>query len=162
MADTEISIEIPEPRESLINATREGLPEVLVANRALLSFAHTEVFGWHLLVSVEAVDLIESGMPSLAESEVLFDVCDEIEAGVLGTLTDRGSVNALLLARGTWNGTRELAFYVHDPEIVNDALQALLKSRKWTRDWSYHMKEDFDWEEAGYIFKLFAPERLHS
>jgi len=162
MEDREVSIEVPERRDTVIDATRGGLPEVLVANEALLSFPYSEVFCWHLEIIFGAVDLVDNGMPSPAESALLFELTDEIEAAILATRTERDAINALFLARSTWNGTCELAFYVHDPEIVNDLLQALLPSREWIRGWRYHMKEDVGWEEAGQVFKLFAPERLHS
>jgi hypothetical protein len=44
MSDKEISIDIPQPHYTLFNVKREGLPEVLVINHALLNFAHPKIF----------------------------------------------------------------------------------------------------------------------
>jgi hypothetical protein len=157
IAEKTLTIDLPAQREVLVKAVRKGLPEVLMVNEALLDFAHSEVFAWHLSVVLEATDLIDNGMPSPIDSDILFRIGDEIEALVLGTLADNDAVNALFLARSTWNGIRELGFYVHDPEFVHDALQALLASRTWERQWRYRMRSDPGWEEAGFVFQLFAP-----
>lgn len=97
---------------------RSGLPEVVVVNEALLSFRHTNVFPWHLEVTIEAKNLAEQGMPTPEESAVLFAFGDRIEGAILGG-------NVLFLARSTWDGIRQLPFRVHDPEITHAALQAL-------------------------------------
>ena len=153
----EVRIVVPEAHLTLLNATREGMPEVIVVNEALLSFAHSEIFPWYLKITLEASELIENGMPSEAESSLLFEIGDEIEALVLAGRTDHGGKNALFLARSTWNALRELRFQVHDPEIAHSALQRLLKSREWARPWEYEMRSDPTWERAGYVFQLFAP-----
>lgn len=153
----EVRIVVPEAHLTLFNATREGLPEVIVVNDALLSFPHSEIFPWYLKVTLEASELIENGMPSPAESKLLFEIGDEIEALVLSGRTDHAGMNALFLARSTWNALRELRFQIHDPEIAHSALQRLLKSREWARAWEYEMLSDPTWERAGYVFQLFAP-----
>ena len=146
---------VPEAHYTLFDAVREGLPEVIVVNDALLSFGHNDIFPWHLRVSLEAVDLADNGMPTNAESGVLFGIGDEIEKTVLSGVTSNGAANSLFLARSTWNEWRELYFMVHDPEIAHPALQALLKAKNWARHWEYKMEHDGEWEKAGYIFQLF-------
>jgi len=143
-----VRITLPEPNYTLFNADRSGLPEVVVVNEALLSFQHTEVFAWHLQVTIEAKDLAEQGMPTPEESAVLFEFGDRIEHTILGR-------NALFLARSTWNGIRQLLFRVHDPEIAHVALQAILAEQPPIREWRYHMEHDREWALAGPIIKLF-------
>ena len=150
-----VTIKIPEPHYTLFNATRSGLPEVIVVNDALLSFPHSDIFAWHLCVTLEAKELIENGMPSPDESALLFDVGDEIEKVVLAGRTENNGENALFLARSTWNERRELLFQVHNPEIAHTALQSLLTSRHWQREWDYRMEQDLDWSKPAYIFQLF-------
>jgi len=156
---SEVRIVVPEPHYTLFDATREGMPEIIMVNDALLSFAHSEIFPWYLKVTLEAHELIENGMPSEAESKLLFDIGDEIEGLVLSGRTGHGAANALFLARSTWNALRELRFQVHDPEIAHTALQQHLKSRNWPRQWEYEMNSDPTWEKAGYVFQLFPQAR---
>jgi hypothetical protein len=147
---------IPEAHYTLFDAEREGLPEVIVVNDALLGFPHNDIFPWHLRISIDAKELAENGMPTPDESAILFEVGDELEQSVLAGLTAKGARNCLFLARSTWNTYREIYLMVHDPEITHQALRALLVSREWVRQWEYSMSEDRAWEKAGYIFQLFA------
>lgn len=150
-----VTIKVPEPHYTLFNATRSGLPEVIVVNDALLSFAHGDIFAWHLCVTLEARELIENGMPSQEESALLFEIGDEIEQVVLAGRTEHDGENALFLARSTWNSRRELLFQVHNPEIAHVELQSLLNSRLWKREWDYRMEPDLGWSKPAYIFQLF-------
>ncbi|MDB6014055.1 MAG: hypothetical protein JWL65_6305 [Gammaproteobacteria bacterium] len=159
MAAETVSVRVPEPHFTLFNAQRDGMPEVIVVNDALLAFPHHELFPWHLRVRLEVIELVENGMPSPTESELLFEIGDAIEIAVLNGRTQLGAKNALFLARSTWNEMRELLFQVHDPEIANSALQELLESRHWHRPWEYRMQEDPQWKEAAYVFALFPIAR---
>ncbi len=150
-----VVVSIPEPIYTLFNSKRAGMAEVIVVNEALLSFVHAEIFPWFLCVTLEARELVEDGMPAPSESELLFQIGDEIEGIVLGNPTESGAKNALFLSRSTWNGLRQLLFYVHDPEITHLALQSLLESRSWERAWDYRMEDDSLWEKATYVFHLF-------
>jgi len=156
MQQREVRVRIPKPDFTLFNARRDNLPEIIAVNGALKDFAHKDVFPWYLRVSIDAQQLIENGMPAPEESELLFEVGDEIERAVLAGRTANNGENALFIARGTWNALRELRYQVHDPEIAHRALQALLKAKDWPRRWEYEMKCQPDWESAEYVFKLFA------
>ena len=148
MTDNRVRIVLPEPHYTLFDANRNDLPEVIVVNDSLLSFQHTEIFPWHLEVTIQAEDLAEKGMPTPEESKLLFAIGNRIELTIEGK-------NALFLARSTWNGLRQLSFHVHDPELANDALQFLLADKPHDRFWEFHMHHDPEWHDAGYIFKLF-------
>jgi hypothetical protein len=150
-----VSIVVPEPHYTLFDTTRSGLPAIVVVNEALLAFPYNDVFSWHLCVSLEAQELIQNGMPSPAESALLFEIGDEIEEAVLSGRTEDNGANALFLARSTWNEARELLFQVHDPEVAHEALQKLLNSRQWARGWEYRMEQDLEWSKAAVVFQLF-------
>jgi hypothetical protein len=156
MRQREVLVRIPKPDFTLFNARRDELPEVIVVNGALKDFEQKEVFPWYLRISIDAKELIENGMPAPEENELLFEIGDEIERVVLGGRTKNNGENALFIARGTWNGLRELRYQIHDPEIANDSLQSLLQSRDWPRPWEFEMKCQPDWKNAGYAFRLFT------
>ena len=155
MADDTVSIEVPKASYTLANRKRDGLPEVLVVNEALLIFPHIDIFPWHLRVELRAQDLADQGMPTSQESLLLRDIADRIEAAVLEGRTEHGGENALFLARTTWNGLRELHFQVHDPELADHALGNLLKANEWQRNWEYRMEHDPKWVAAHFTYQLF-------
>lgn len=154
-----VSVEVPEPHFTLFDIQRDGMPEVIVVNDALLSFQHTELFSWHLRVRLEIQDIAENGMPSPAESKLLFDIGDAIENAVLNGRTQLGAKSPLFPARSTWNEMRELLFQVHDPEITHSTLQRLLESERGERPWEYRMQDDPRWKEAARVFALFPLAR---
>jgi hypothetical protein len=143
-----VRLKLPEPHYTLFNATRDGLPEVISVNDALLSFERIDIFRWHLQISIDAIELADNGMPTERESTALFEFGDRFEAGLEGD-------NALFLARSTWNGMRTLYFRVYDPEVANEFLQQVLAEEPATRPWDFRMHDDPEWTEAGYIFQLF-------
>lgn len=155
MDEIKRKIEIPEAHYTLFNATRDALPEVIVVNDALLRFEHGDIFPWSLRVRLEAEGLGDHGMPTPDESRLLFEIGDAIESKMLDTRTALGARNALFLARSTWNALRELYFQVHDPEIADAALKQMLAEHDGSREWEYRMTHDPQWEEAGWIFRLF-------
>lgn len=143
-----VRIVVPEPHYTLFNTTRTELPEVIVVNDALLGFAHTNIFPWHLEITIDAKSLAEHGMPTPDESAVLFKLGDELEEALVG-------YNAIFLARSTWNGFRQLSFRVHDPEVADPLLRQLVAADHPVRPWDYRMHHDPEWVEPGYFFKLF-------
>jgi hypothetical protein len=149
------SIQIPAEHFTLFDGKRDGKVEIIVVNDALLAFPHIDLFPWHLSITLEARDLVDNGMPSPEESELLFAIGDEIERTVAEGRTGHGAQNAIFLARSTWDGWRELVFVVHDPEVAHASLQKLLESRDWDRPWEYRMAADSEWEKAAFIFQLF-------
>jgi hypothetical protein len=152
-----ISIDLPSDRYTLLDGTRDGLPEIVVVNEALLDFPHADVFPWYLRVRLYAEDLGEHGMPTRRENRILLDVGERIEEVVLGS--SAGARNALFLARSTWNEARDLHFYVRDPELARTALQTLLDTEHHERSWDFALKHDAQWREAESIFHLFERDQ---
>jgi len=148
-----LSIVVPEAHYTLFDTSRGDLPAVVVVNDALLTFQHTDIFAWHLEVTLSAVYLADGGMPTSDESRVLFQIGDEIERSVVG-------YNALFLARSTSNGLRQIAFRVYDPDVAEQALQNMLAQRQ-SRPWEFRMDHDPTWERAGIYFQLFSSASGH-
>lgn len=159
MGGDSVSVLVPEPHYTIINTSRRENPVVVVANDALLAFPHIDVFPWHLHVEVHAQELAQHQMPTTEESELLFSISDRIESTVLAGRTDRGGENSLFLARTTGNAIREMMFQVHNPDIADQALQALLSRESWLRPWQYEMTHDAGWTSASEIFQLFSSNK---
>ena len=154
-----VVVTLPEPNFRIFEAKRDGMEDIIVVNEALLSFVHSAIFPWHLSITLQAADVLDNGMPTPSENDLLFAIGDQIEALVLGNRTGTGAINAQFLARSTRNGVRELSFYVHDPKAMHAAMQALVESRTWERVWSYQMAHDPQWVNGANLFQLFPQAR---
>ena len=91
-------------------------------------------------------DLIEKGMPSIQEREVIDPFGDHLDSLIKGPDLDKP--NALFLARITWNETRELIWRVFDPEPANQTLQDIISRDESPRPFDYKMEHDPEWELA--------------
>jgi len=141
----EVVVTIPDELHSVVQFRQDGLPGIALINRALVTFAPRIVFRWHLSIMFQLQDLIENGMPSLAERAVLDPFGDELDLDLKG---DVDHPNALFLARITWNASRELIYRVHDPELANDILQHLINAETYPREFDFRMDDDPEWSLA--------------
>lgn len=136
----EFRVLIPDEHYSILNFRQEGLPGVAVVNFALRDFEPKEVFSWHLSIMVQLEDLIENGMPSKSELEIVDSLGDFLDEKIKGDNIEKP--NALFLARITWNGTRELIWRVFDPEISDSFLKAFIGKANPSREFDYRMEDD--------------------
>lgn len=139
----EFKVLIPDEYYSVLNFRQEDLPGVAVVNSALRDFEPKEVFAWHLSIMLELVDLIDNGMPSRNEVDVIDDYGQFLDDKIKGE--NKEKPNALFLARITWNGTRELIWRVYNPEIADKFLKDLIADGNQIREFDYRMENDEEW-----------------
>lgn len=142
----EYKVIIPDEAYTMMEWKSESLPCICMLNNALKSFEPKEVFSWHLSVIIDFKDLIDKGMPSVEERDVVDPFCDELDESI------KANGNALFLARETWNATRRLVWRVYDPEVANEYLQSLIKNNSHPRPFDFHMEQDQTWEQAKWYF----------
>jgi hypothetical protein len=140
----EYRVVIPNESYSILQFNKNNLPGIAVVNTALRGFEPKVVFAWHLSIILEFRQLIERGMPSQDEQDVVDTWGDELGAAIKGA--DIEKPNSLFLARITWNATRELIWRVYQPESVNDYLQQIIKSETFPRQFDYRMDHDPEWK----------------
>ena len=140
----EFRVVIPEENYSVLNFKQDNLPGVAVVNNALRDFEPKIVFCWHLSIMIDLNELIENGMPSKNEVNVIDEFGDFLDSNIKGP--DKEKPNALFLARITWNSTRELIWRVYDPEIANLFLKEFIEKNQSPREFDYKMEKDDDWK----------------
>ncbi|MEJ5148475.1 DUF695 domain-containing protein [Sphingobacterium sp. MYb388] len=143
---TDYKVLIPDEFYSLLNFEQDDLPGIAVVNTALREFEPKIVFAWHLSIMIDLEDLIDNGMPSRSEVEVIDNYGDYLDNEIKGP--DKEKPNALFLARITWNKTRELIWRVYDPEIANIFLQEIITANSSPRQFDYRIDPDDNWELA--------------
>ena len=147
-------IAVPETEYALFDTRRRDLPAVVAVNKSLVKFEPKDVFPWYLSIVIEGRDLAQNRMPTRDENEVLTSLGDRLERRVLSTATAEGSTNVLWLAHLTWNGRRQLLYYVHNPEPVDHALRRMLDGGPSEREWEYVMECDPAWQSASPFLRL--------
>ncbi len=137
---------IPEESYAVAKFRQKELPGVAVINESLRDFEPKIVFALHLSVMIHFDDLIENGMPSQAERDLVDPFCDELEVRIRGPNAQKP--NALFLARITWNATRELIWRVYEPEPADTCLKSIIAAKSHPRFFDYIMEHDPEWEKT--------------
>ena len=142
---------IPEAKYRIIEFVQEGVPGVGFINISLRDFEPKAVFVWHLSVMIDLEDLIENGMPSKKEREVIDEFESRLDLLLKGPHADKP--NALFLSRITWNETRELMWRIYNPEVANQILQTIIDENQSPRQFDYRMDCDEKWKLAEWALK---------
>ncbi len=150
---TEFKVLIPEEYYSILDFNQENLPGIAVVNTALRAFEPKEVFAWHLSLILDFEDLVDNGMPSSAELEIVDAFGDKLDLLIKGNDLDKP--NALFLARITWNKTRELIWRVFNPEIADKTLQDIINNGDYPRQFEYRMEQDDNWDLTEWHLKAY-------
>ena len=135
-------VEIPDEVHTLMKFTSDELPGVAVVNTALIEFEPKVVFAWHLRISIPYKKIVDNGMPSSEEQQLLYAFEDWIDPKI------RLDGNALFLARVTHDGYRDLHYRVYEPETTNNILQEIINLKNYSRDFEFRIELDEEWEKA--------------
>lgn len=148
----EIGVVLPAERYCILEWQAEGLPCVAVLNTALKDFEPKKIFSWHLSLIIDFEDLLENGMPSQHERDIVDPFCDKLDEEI------KAGGNAVFLVRETWNKTRRLVWRVYDPEIAQAHLQFIIEHKNHPRQFDYRMEQDLNWEQAKWYFEQIKTE----
>ena len=145
--EDEVRIVVPDENFTLVEYKKDELTCVAMVNTGLDGFEHKDIFGWHLSVIIDFEDVIDNGMPSAEEREVVDPFCDELDENI------KAAGNALFLVRETWNKTRRLVWMVYNPEIANKYLQDMIEHESHPRPFDYRMEADKDWKQPEWYLR---------
>jgi hypothetical protein len=140
----EFRVTIPDEKPRIIEFVQDDCPGIAYINRALQNFEPKEVFSWHLSIMLGIEEIVENGMPSREERELLDKFGELLDTNIKGI--DKEKPNALFLARITWNKTRELIWRVYNPEPTERYLQDIIENDSSPRPFDYRMEQDKDWK----------------
>jgi hypothetical protein len=122
----------------------DGFPLIANINLALRDCPHREATPWLLSISTPLSRPTPKGLPSRQEADALngWEAAVEREIGV---------VPFVFVGRVTWNGNRELLYYLKEPESPVRRLQALIDSRS-TRPFAFRCEKDEAWLKVAVYF----------
>ncbi len=145
--EDEVRVVLPEEEYGILEWKEERLPCVAVLNSALNDFEPKKIFCWHLSVIIYFDDLVENGMPSQEERDIVDPFCEKLDEEI------KAGGNALFLIRETWNKTRRLVWRVYNPDIAHEHLQYIVDHHRHPRPFDWHMDQDMEWEQAKWYFE---------
>lgn len=125
---------------SIQEADLDGYPLIAMINVQLRRYEPKAAFPWFLSVSAPFSVEIQ-GLPSSEDAERL----NEWEDTITGELTS--VVRLIFVGRVTWNGNRELLYYLNDANTAVRALELLADSGT-TRPFAFRCERDEGWAEA--------------
>src|SRR4051812_22927600 len=140
---SEVCVIFPQENWVLVDFRQNDMPGVAMVNRGLKKLEPKKVFQWHFSIMIQLSDMVENGMPSQAERDVVDPFGDMLDQRIKGEET---KPNALFLARITWNSTRELIWRVYDPEPVDAVLKEMIAAKSQPREFDYRIDPDPDWK----------------
>jgi len=132
-----------EDKWTVMSGEWDGLPAVIAVDASLDEARRAKIRPWHLSIMVDCKDVGPKKLPTAEEVAVLESEEQDFEKRLCG------DGNARLLARVTWNGTRQLLYRVRDPELANDALKDKIAKRAHARPFDYRMERDDAWVLGG-------------
>ncbi len=142
---SEYRVIFPEENWVLVDFSQDDMPGVAMVNRGLQKLEPKKIFQWHFSVMIRLSAIVENGMPSRAERDVVDPFGDMLDARIKG---EEKKPNALFLARITWNSTRELIWRVYDPEPVDAFLKEIIAAKSHLREFDYRIDTDPEWKLA--------------
>jgi len=105
---------------SILQATRDGLPALIVIDTGLNPDLEQRGFPWLLTISIPIARPNAQGLCDVHESERLDDVEDTLLAGL-------SQENYRYIGHITWNSIRDVLIYVAEPEnavaVLNQQLE---------------------------------------
>ncbi|MGE9295350.1 MAG: DUF695 domain-containing protein [Puniceicoccales bacterium] len=123
----------------------DGLPTEMIVNTALKGYDKRGDFPFHVWVAVGYRGTEETaGLPTPKETRSL----EALEDTLLAAIRKAGEGH--YIGQSSWNGTREFNFYVDDPELTDERLEALATPQK--RPIHYEICEDPTWQRVEFFF----------
>jgi len=110
----------PEPRFQLIQASRDGLPALIMVNTSLHPDVDAEAFPWLVSLSIPILNMNQARLCDDQESQRLNAFEDALLAGMEDSAYR-------YVGHITWNGIRDVLFYVAKPEQAVEYLNTQMQ-----------------------------------
>lgn len=136
---------------SLMQGEKDGHPLFALIASDVKKYPSKSKFPWFLSLSTRLINPTADGLPQGKDFDALNHWEDEIEARIakLGKYFYLGHVS--------WNGTREVLFYLEKPEPTVSALKKVRDNHS-TRPFDFHYEKDEGWKKISpYIQSIEHP-----
>jgi len=124
---------------SVLRGEMDGHPLFAMVDTGLRGYTEKSSLPWLLSLSTPLVNPTSDGLPTRAEANNLNEWEDAVEQGL------KAGGRLVFVGRVTWNGHRELLYYVAQPEACTKKLQELIDRHAW-RPFAFRCERDDKWE----------------
>lgn len=124
----------------LAEGLRDNLPYFVVVKKGYCQFESKQDYQWFLMIEISA-DAGGRGLISGEEGEVLNGLEDAIEQKI------QQATDGYFVARITWNGKRNIYYYVKNAEKAAKELDSIIEKKEYTREFEYRIEKDVKWEK---------------
>lgn len=131
---------------SVFKGNKDDLPVTCILDESSKNYAGKSSLPWYVEIIIFIRDPDSDGQPFKGEEMVLNHFEDEIEKII------QESTNVKFIGRVTWNGYRNLYYYVQDGKKVNQSLSKILEGENEVRPFQYKIEKDENWNKVNEIF----------
>lgn len=137
----------PEERFNIREAIGDDYYSIMIVNEALKDYKNKSEYPWLLFIEIFIKEkTVRNDLPTNAEAEILYAMEDKF------TEVISSRVSYQFIGRVTNTGTRKLYFYLTDPQKVHEALQNIIESGKYNREFEYNISKDPEWSKVDFFF----------
>jgi hypothetical protein len=129
----------------VLQSNMDGHPLMAMIDLSLGKYGSKSSFPWFLSISAPLIDPTKDGLPSSDDNLALNAWEDFLERA----LTSEGRF--VYVGHVTWNGSRELLYYVEKPELVVASLKKL-QGEHATRPFAFRCEPDEKWDRVSVYF----------
>jgi hypothetical protein len=126
---------------SVLKGEKDGRPLFAIIDSSLRDKRARKGFPWFLSISTSLKDPTTDGLPTKKEASELNDWEDLLEKNYLG------ECQFVYVGHVTWNGTRQLLYYVDKPDCAEMKLKELAHDSS-KRVFDFQFQRDDEWERV--------------
>ncbi len=129
----------------LLQSEKEGRPVWITVDGSLKNLAKKDETPWCLWLGIQIES--QKGLPDEKEAKELNDFEDEIQ----NKLSKIGKIHFVL--RTTWNGHRDLYFYLSKAKESHELLLGITNLPKPPKQFQYEISKDPNWQSVNWVFE---------
>jgi hypothetical protein len=133
-------------RFAVMQGQHDGHALVAIIDMSLADYPERKAVPWFLGISVPLINPGQDGLPSKRDAAALNEWEDDIEKKV----AKEG--RSVFIGRATWNGSRELLFYIEKPQPLIGKLKELISAHS-TRPFAFRCERDETWTNVAVYFE---------
>lgn len=131
---------------AILHGDIDGHPLFASIDTSLRDYKSKDRFPWFLSISVPLKNPNKDGLTTAQEAEQLNEWEDSLEKQIAA------ECNLVYVGRVTWNGHRELLYYIDQPKPVHLRLKSLIDSHAM-RPFTFLCERDEKWEKVSVYFR---------